>query len=182
MTGYNMNLGFEKDHSLMSESTPKTTRAGKGRRVCCCMVCVMWFKETFGGGMTMFSSSRSENIVTAKTAATFSRTCSGLLASLGCATVLLMSNQALAQTAPNLGTNGSFAVVSNTLSSGGGGGGFMNGDVCYTTAPAAPPTYSSPPQVPCGPGTNDADFDSALADVNGQACTNVGPGAISLDA
>jgi len=88
-----------------------------------------------------------------------------------------------AATTPSLGSAASYGVVSHTFTnSNTAPQTIINGDVCYTTAPATPPlAISGITVVPCSSttGTNQG---SALANLNDQACTNLGAGDIALDA
>lgn len=104
---------------------------------------------------------------------------SGLRASLTLAALLSLAqgSVAFAATAPALGTNAPFGVVASTLSNTTAGTSFQ-GNVCYTTGPGVAPAVFGTVVVPCDP-QNGADFNTALADINGQACTSLG-GAVDL--
>lgn len=114
----------------------------------------------------------------------FSRTCRGLLASLGLIVVVSLAygDAASAATAPNLGTTGTYGVVSTTFTnSNTSPQTIINGDVCFTTGPTTPPlTINGAARTPCPPQTG-LDQGAATADVNGQVCTFLGAGAITLD-
>jgi hypothetical protein len=88
----------------------------------------------------------------------------------------------LAATAPNLGSTGTYGIVSSTFTnSNTAPQTIVNGDVCYTTGPVTPPlTISGLTATPCPPITG-TDQGLALANLNGQACTSLGAGAIALD-
>ncbi len=80
---------------------------------------------------------------------------------------------ALAATAPSLGAAATFGIVSSTYTNSLNAGLQTNivGDTCYTTGPGtAPISYSTVPTTPC---TNGADQASALATLNGEACTPI---------
>ncbi len=108
----------------------------------------------------------------------------GVLTSLGIVVVLSMAQigAALAATAPPLGSTGTYAVVSQTFTnSNTAPQTIINGDVCYTTAPVTPPlTIAGATVVPCPPATG-TDQGLALANLNGQVCTFLGAGAVTLD-
>ncbi len=114
----------------------------------------------------------------------FSRTCHGLLASLGLVVLvsLAQSNSASAATAPNLGTTSTYGVVSMTYTnSNTSPQTSINGDVCFTTGPTTPPlTINGATRTPCPPQVG-LDQGAATADANGQVCTFLGAGAITLD-
>ena len=112
-----------------------------------------------------------------------SRKCSGLLASLGAAAFLCVSQAAMAATAPSLGSESTYGIVSetytNTVS-----GTTINGTssqpaVCYTTGPSVAPTITGTTVTPC-PAATGTDQDAALADLNSQVCTSIGS-AVALD-
>ncbi len=92
------------------------------------------------------------------------------------------SGAALAQTAPPLGSTGTYGVVSQTFTNANTAPQtIVNGDVCYTTAPVTPPlTITGATVVPCPPATG-IDQGLALANLNGQLCTFLGAGAITLN-
>src|ERR1035437_5203551 len=91
------------------------------------------------------STTQSGHVTTrvARTNSRFSRNYSGLLASLGFAAFVLVSAPALAATAPtnNLGSEKPFGVVSGTYTTTAAGT-TLNGDLCYSTGPAAAPTVT----------------------------------------
>lgn len=133
----------------------------------------------------MFNSLQRDNTMNAGTASDtrFSQNSFGSLASLGFAALLFAAVPAQAAIAPNLGSNQTFGVISDTYTNTAVGT-TINGDICYTTGPAIVPTIFpvtlvNPPAA-CTP-QNNIDFDIALSLVNGQPCTDVGPGAIALD-
>lgn len=86
---------------------------------------------------------------------------------------------ALAQTAPDLGSTGPYAIVSSTFANTTPGTA-ITGDVCHTTPPAVAPSISGAVVVPC-PAATEADQNAALEDLNTQACISLGA-AVSLDA
>ena len=108
--------------------------------------------------------------------------CHGRLAGVGFAALLLVSGTLLAATAPPLGTTSTYGVVSNTYTnSNTAPQTIINGDVCYTTPPVTPPlSITGATVVPCPPATG-VDQGLALATLNGQVCTFLGAGAITLD-
>ncbi|MBI3345461.1 MAG: hypothetical protein HY028_11520 [Gammaproteobacteria bacterium] len=110
-----------------------------------------------------------------------------LAVSMGWLALLYGPSLVHAATAPNLGTTSTYGVVSSTFTnSNTAPQTIINGTaglpaVCYTTAPVTPPlTVTGTTVVPCPPATG-VDLLAALADVNGQACTFLGAGAIALD-
>jgi len=96
--------------------------------------------------------------------------------------LLMASTVAFAATAPNLGTTATYGVVSDTFTNANTAPqSIIDGDVCYTTAPVTPPlTITGATVVPCPPATG-IDQGVALANLNGQVCTFLGAGAITLD-
>lgn len=92
------------------------------------------------------------------------------------------SGQVLAATAPNLGSTGTYGIVSSTFTNANTAPQtIVNGDVCYTTGPVTPPlTITGLTATPCPPITG-TDQGLALANLNGQACTSLGAGAVALD-
>lgn len=98
---------------------------------------------------------------------------------VGFAALLYGASPAWAQaTAPNLGSESTYGIVSSTLTNTVAGS-TINGDVCYTTGPATAPTISGATVVPCPPATG-TDQGSALSNLNGQACTSIGA-AVALN-
>ena len=95
---------------------------------------------------------------------------------------LSVSIGVIAQTAPPLGTTSTFGVVSSTFTnSNTAPQTIINGDVCFTTGPTTPPlTITGTTTTPCAPATG-TDQNLALANLNGQACTSLGAGAITLN-
>jgi hypothetical protein len=104
------------------------------------------------------------------------------MASLGFASLLAFSVPASAQTAPNLGTSGTYGIVSSTFTNANTAPQtLINGDVCFTTGPTTPPlTINGATVTPCPPQVG-LDQGTALANLNGQVCTSLGAGAITLD-
>lgn len=105
-----------------------------------------------------------------------------LVVSMGGLTLLYGPSLAHAATAPNLGSTSTYGVVSNTFTnSNTSPQTIINGDVCFTTGPVTPPLAITGTTVtPCPPVTG-VDQGLGLADLNGQACTFLGAGAIALD-
>lgn len=112
----------------------------------------------------------------------FKRTCHSLLAGVGFYLCLLAPVPALAQAAPDLGSTSTFGIVSATWSDDTGGT-TITGDVCYTTAPAAlgSITISGATETPCD-AVKGTDQNAALAELDAQACTSLGGGAVDLSA
>lgn len=87
-----------------------------------------------------------------------------------------------AATSPNLGQAASFSILSSTYVNTATGT-TINGDLGYTTGPAVAPTvngitYINPDSKYTTAGT---DQNAAKDDLNGQACTSLGLGAVNLD-
>ena len=118
----------------------------------------------------------------AKIDAQLSRSYRGMLASAGFAAVLLVSTPALAATAPALLTNSNYGVVSDTWNDTASSP--VTGAGCTTTLAGTPTVTvgvgNPTPLVPC-PVQNGTDQGSALATLNGQACTSLGGGAVALN-
>lgn len=113
----------------------------------------------------------------------FRRNGLGLLASLGFVVVCLVQGEAVwAATAPNLGTTGTYGVISSTFTnSNTSPQTIINGDVCFSTGPTTPPlSITGATRTPCPPQTG-LDQAAATANANGQLCTFLGAGAITLD-
>ena len=114
----------------------------------------------------------------------FRRSYPGVLANLGFVTLLTLTQfeAASAATAPNLGTTSTYGVVSMTYTnSNTSPQTIINGDVCYTTGPTTPPlSITGATRTPCPPQTG-LDQAAATANANGQVCTFLGAGAITLD-
>lgn len=108
----------------------------------------------------------------------------GLMTGLAVVALLFLAQNdaALAATAPNLGTTGTYGIVSSTFTNANTAPQtIVNGDVCFTTGPVTPPlTIVGTTSTPCPPATG-VDQGLALANLNGQACTSLGAGAIALD-
>ena len=119
-----------------------------------------------------------------RTVSRFGRNCSRLLVSAGFVALFSLSQNgaALAATAPSLGSTSTYGVVSSTFTnSNTAPQTVINGDVCFTTGPVTPPlTITGATVTPCPPVTG-VDQGAALANLNGQACTFLGAGAIALD-
>ncbi|MCY7388643.1 MAG: DUF3494 domain-containing protein, partial [Burkholderiales bacterium] len=136
---------------------------------------------------TIFSrNTQRQGQGTATEGRTVQRRQNGLRVMALLATVTL-SLQALAATAPNLGTTSTYGIVSSTYTNiNTAPQTIINGTaaqpaVCYTTAPVTPPlTVVGTTIVPCPPATG-ADQGLALANLNGQACVSLGAGAVTLD-
>jgi hypothetical protein len=133
------------------------------------------------------STTQSKHVVPRPTGADFrfSRNYPGLLASLVFVALLSLaqSDAASAATAPSLGSESTYGVVSSTFSnSNTAPQTIINGDVCYTTAPVTPPlTITGTTTVPC-PSATGVDQGNALVTLNGQPCMSLGLGAVALDA
>jgi peptidoglycan hydrolase-like protein with peptidoglycan-binding domain len=88
----------------------------------------------------------------------------------------------LAATTPSLGTTGPFGILSGTFTnSNTSPQTIVNAGVCYTTPPTTVPlTITGATITPCSSamGTDQA---AALTNLNGQACTSLGAGAVALD-
>ena len=88
-------------------------------------------------------------------------------------------NVAADATAPDLGATSTFGVVSSTFTNTDAAT-IVNGDVCFTTGPGTSFTLNGTQTVPCSAMVG-LDQASALADLNGQACTSLGAGVVNLD-
>lgn len=115
----------------------------------------------------------------------FSRNYRGVLASLGFVALLALaqSDATLAATAPGLGSEKPYAIVSSTFTnSNTAPQTIVNGNICYTTPPVTAPVTHNGVVVgpPCPPQTG-VDQGNALANLNGQPCTSLGAGAVALD-
>ncbi len=97
-----------------------------------------------------------------------------------CASValLLLVAPVWGQTAPDLGSTGSFSIVSGTFTNTTPGT-VIEGDVCYTTGPAVDPTIGGSEQTPC-PDQTGIDQNAARAELDEQSCTSIGA-AVALD-
>jgi len=95
---------------------------------------------------------------------------------------IVLSDVASAATAPALGTAGTYGVVSSTFTnSNTSPQTLINGDVCFATGPTTPPlSISGATRTPC-PAQVGLDQGAATASANGQPCTFLGAGAITLD-
>lgn len=87
-----------------------------------------------------------------------------------------------AATSPSLGSASTYGVVSDTFTnSNTPPQTIINGAVCYTTPPVTVPlTITGATDVPCAPVVG-TDLGLALANLNGQACTSLGGGAVALN-
>jgi hypothetical protein len=128
----------------------------------------------------------------------FRRNYPGLLGSLGFVALLSLapSEGALAATAPSLGSDSTYAIVSDTYTNSLNAGtetriiglSALSPTVCYDTGPTTPPILIfGAITTPCTSSLNvGLDFNSALANLNAQAllpsCINLGVGAVNLDA
>jgi hypothetical protein len=145
------------------------------------------------------STTKSQHVVArgAKADSRFSRNYPGLLASVGFVAVLSLaqSDAALAATAPGLGSDSTYAIVSSTYTNSLNAGtetkiiglGSLSPTVCYNTGPSTPPiSILGAITTPCPNINVGLDFNTALANLNAQAllpsCTNLGVGAVNLDA
>ena len=116
----------------------------------------------------------------------FGRAYPGLLAGLGFVALLLLAqtDAALAATAPGLGSDSPYAIVSSTFTnSNTPPQTIVNGNICYTTPPVTAPVTQNGVVVgpPCPPQTG-VDQGFATAVLLGQPCTSLGAGAVALDA
>src|ERR1700682_6592001 len=102
----------------------------------------------------------------------FGQRYSGLLASAGLVALLSFAqgDEALAATAPNLGSTSTYGVVSSTFTNSNTApqtiinGTALQPAVCYTTAPVTPPlTITGTTVTPCPPATG---VDQGLASAN----------------
>lgn len=110
----------------------------------------------------------------------FSRSFRSSMAGLGAA-FLFVSAQALAATAPNLGTSATYGILSSTYTNTAAGT-TINGDVGYVTGPAVVPTVNGTTHINDGPyATAGGNQGTALVNLNGQSCTSLGGGAVALD-
>jgi len=107
--------------------------------------------------------------------------CRVLLAGLGTA-FLLVSAPALAVTGPDLLTSGTYAVLSNTYTNTAAGT-TINGNLGYTTPPAAVPVVTGTTDI-ANAAYNQAGIDqgTALVKLNSQIdCISLGAGGVALD-
>jgi hypothetical protein len=95
----------------------------------------------------------------------------GLLVAAGFAAALLVSTPALSQVAPAPNTTDPFAVVATTYTNTVAGT-TINGNICWTIAPAVVPTINGTTTVPCPPQTG-VDQIAATAVLTGQPCTTI---------
>jgi len=86
---------------------------------------------------------------------------------------------AVAATAPPLGTTNSFGVVASTFTNTDAST-TINGNVCFTTGPATAYTIHGTQTVPC-PAQVGLDQNNALAALNGETCTSLGAGVVTLN-
>ncbi len=114
----------------------------------------------------------------------FRRNYADALACIGWVMLLCLApcEFASAASAPPLGTTGTYGVVSSTYTnSNTSPQTIINGDVCFATGPTTPPlSIIGATQTPCPPQTG-LDQGAAAANANGQLCTFLGAGAITLD-
>lgn len=94
------------------------------------------------------------------------------------AALLLLAAPALSQTAPDLGSTSTYAIVSETFSNTTAGTA-IDGDVCFTTGPAVSPTVTGVVQTPC-PAQTGTDQNAARTQLDAQSCTSIGA-AVALD-
>ena len=110
--------------------------------------------------------------------------CLSFLASLGFVALFLLAqtDRALAADAPDLGMAATFGILSSTYTNTVSGT-TINGDLGYTTGPAVVPTVNGTTHVADPTYTTaGADQGTALANLLGQSCTNLGAGALNLNA
>ena len=129
-------------------------------------------RRKFEGGGEMFHKKNILNLLTGLI----------LLASVGFAALLCGVSPALAADAPDLGVAETFGVLSSTYTNTVAGT-TINGDLGYTTGPASAPTVNGTTYQPPSPTYSQAGLDqaTALAVLNNQICTDLGPGAVNLD-
>lgn len=96
-------------------------------------------------------------------------------ATLALVALLSVSFGVTAQTAPSLGSEAPFGIVSSTFTNTAAGT-TINGNVCFTTGPAFPATVTGT-TGPC-PAAAGTDQTAALAILNGQACTPLPAGPL----
>lgn len=94
------------------------------------------------------------------------------------AALLLLATPALSQTAPDLGSTSTFAIVSETFSNTTAGTA-IDGDVCFTTGPAVDPTVTGVVETPCDPQKG-IDQNDARAELDAQSCESLGA-AVALN-
>lgn len=85
-----------------------------------------------------------------------------------------------AATSPSLGSSSTYAITSSTYTNSLNAAleTAITGDLCYTTGPGTTPvSISGATVVPCADARG-TDQSSALADVNGQACTSLGTNVV----
>jgi len=110
-----------------------------------------------------------------------------LLAIMGLVALLSLAqtNTAMAAIAPPLLSDSTYGVVSGTLANTVAGTTIVGTPaqpvLCYTTAPAVIPGVTGTIVVPCPPSTG-VDQGTARAILVGQPCTDLGPGALNLNA
>lgn len=108
-----------------------------------------------------------------------------LLVSLGFAALICVASPALAAVGPPLLSESTYGVVSETLANTVAGTTIVGTPaqpvLCYTTAPAIIPGVTGTIVVPCPPLTG-VNQGTALGILVGQPCTNLGPGALNLNA
>lgn len=109
-----------------------------------------------------------------------------LLSSLGFIAFFLLAQTGavLAAVAPGLGTTSPYGIVSNTSTNANTAPQtIINGKVCCTTCTVPRPLTitGGAEDTPCPPQTG-LDQNTALGILNGQLCTNLGPGALNLNA
>jgi hypothetical protein len=85
----------------------------------------------------------------------------------------------VAATAPALGTDSPYGIVSSTFTNTNAST-TVGGDVCFTTGPATAYTLNGTQTVPC-PAQVGTDQAGALATLNGEACISLGAGVVTLD-
>lgn len=92
----------------------------------------------------------------------------------------VLPNSAYAATTPSIGATSSYAIVSSTYTNSLNAGleTAITGNVCYTTPPGtAPISITGAVSVPCAVGRG-SDQNSALIDINSQACTSLGSNVV----
>lgn len=117
-------------------------------------------------------------VQTAPGASLFPYRLSAIFGAAASVAMLSMAGPAWSQTAPDLGSTDTFAIVSETFSNTTAGT-VIDGDVCFTTAPAVDPTINGTTETPCDPQKG-IDQTDARSELDAQSCTSIGS-AVALD-
>lgn len=113
-------------------------------------------------------------------ACSFPRRPSRIAQASAAAALLLLAAPAWSQTAPDLGSTSSYAIVSSTYTNTTAGTA-IDGDVCFTTGPAVDPTVNGTVTTDGCPPQTGTDQNAARAELDAQSCTSIGA-AVALDA